>query len=116
MSFRPDPEQKQSDAKQKVTLYLSPELYRKLKIQAAVEVEPMSVMAERALQFYLEHSDVVETLYGSTHQVHHCPACSHPFVLQHGQVKSLCLVDGSEAGFDQAWDPGSPKQDELVPC
>jgi hypothetical protein len=37
--------------KQKVTLYLTSELHRQLKIKAAVEVETMSTIAERALEY-----------------------------------------------------------------
>jgi hypothetical protein len=40
--------------KQKVTLYIPPELHRKLKIKAAVESEPMSSIAERAIVFLPE--------------------------------------------------------------
>ncbi len=126
MSYRSD--QEQSDSKQKVTLYLSPELHRNLKIHAAVEMESMSKMAEKALSFYLDHSEVFEGIQGSTHQVHRCPKCSHPFVLRQGEVSSLpeqangpLLLDGSEADFSQStWgSPDSqdqPKHDELVPC
>jgi len=46
--------------KQKVTLYLSPELHRQLKIKAAVESEPMSSIAERAIIFYLGNSELVD--------------------------------------------------------
>ena len=78
--------------KQKVTLYLPPELHRQLKIKAAVEAQPMSLIAERALSFYLTHSEVVDQLeasYGRTHQVHSCPECSSPVVLLEGELVSL---------------------------
>jgi len=47
-------------AKQKVTLYLSPELHRRLKIRAAIDAEPMSELAERAIVFYLAHPELVD--------------------------------------------------------
>jgi len=47
-------------AKQKVTLYLSPELHRRLKIRAAIDAEPMSELAERAIVFYLAHPELMK--------------------------------------------------------
>jgi len=130
MSHRSEQEQKHTEAaKQKVTLYLPAELHRTLKIRAAVEMEPMSVLAEKALSFYLDHPELIEGAYGNTHRVHHCPACTHPFIVQSGQVQSLpnqsssdVILDGSEADLVQAdWGgsdefPDNSKQDELVPC
>lgn len=131
MSHRSEQEQKQTDvAKQKVTLYLPAELHRHLKIRAAVEMEPMSVLAEKALSFYLDHPELIEGVYGDTHRVHHCPACTHPFILQAGQPRSLpdpsspaVILDDSETELVQAdWSSPSDessdnsKQDELVPC
>lgn len=79
--------------KQKVTLYLSPELHRQLKIRAAVDAEPMSAIAEKALVFYLDHPDVVDELeadaYGSTYQVYDCPDCHSALVFNSGEVTSL---------------------------
>ncbi|MDX2271509.1 MAG: hypothetical protein NW237_06100 [Cyanobacteriota bacterium] len=126
MSYRSEQDFEQSTSKQKVTLYLSPELHRNLKIRAAVEMEAMSVMAERALSFYLDHPDMIENAFGRSHQVHYCPECSQPLVLRQGELaavtshtcSSVILEDG-ESDFVQAtW--GSPdtssKRDELVPC
>jgi hypothetical protein len=74
--------------KQKVTLYLPPDLHRQLKIQAAVADEPMSSLAQKAIGFYLTHPEVVEPiepdLHGQTHQIHHCPACETAVVLRDG--------------------------------
>ena len=78
--------------KQKVTLYLPPELHRKLKIKAAVESEAMSSLAERALVFYLNHPEIVdeiETAYGRTHQVYACPECATSVVLRSGELVAL---------------------------
>ncbi len=81
--------------KQKVTLYLPPELHRQLKIRAAVDSEPMSALAEQAIDFYLAHSDVVEQVeasrgvYGAAHQMYNCPECHTPMTLRSGEVVSL---------------------------
>ena len=84
-------------AKQKVTLYLSPELHRRLKIRAAIDAEPMSELAQRAIVFYLEHPelvDEVEESYGRTHRVYNCPECAISVVIQEGEMISL----GSQPG------------------
>jgi hypothetical protein len=77
--------------KQKVTLYLPPDLHRQLKIRAAVADEPMSTLAERALGFYLTHPEMVEQgeVHGRTHQIHHCPECDVAVVLQEGSLVAL---------------------------
>ena len=78
--------------KQKVTLYLPPELHRRLKIGAAVSGEAMSAIAQKAIVFYLEHADVVdevEASHGRTHQVYHCPECETGVVLKKGELVSL---------------------------
>ena len=81
--------------KQKVTLYLPPELHRQLKIRTAVDSEPMSAITERAIVFYLAHPEVVEETeashspYGSTHRVYACPECESSMVLKGGDMVSL---------------------------
>lgn len=78
--------------KQKVTLYLPPELHRQLKIRSAVDVEPMSAIAQKAIVFYLKHPELVEEAgeaHGKTHQVYSCPECSHPLVVRESQLRSL---------------------------
>lgn len=78
--------------KQKVTLYIPPELHRQLKIKAAVETEPMSAIAERALAFYIEHSDVVEELessVGTAHRVYACPECATSVVVRADELVAL---------------------------
>jgi hypothetical protein len=116
--------------KQKVTLYLPPELHRKLKIRAAVDSEPMSTLAERALSFYLLHSDVVEQTeaYGSTHRIHSCPSCDSSLVLRDEQLVELGAQSSVLLDDDQSFRVESmPLQDagegapegelaELVPC
>ncbi len=79
--------------KQKVTLYLPPELHRQLKIRAAVETEPMSAIAERAIAFYMQHPEVVEeietSVAGSTHQVYNCPECTSSVILRSNELVTL---------------------------
>jgi len=75
--------------KQKVTLYLPAELHRNLKIRAAVDGEPMSALAERALLFYLEHPEAIaeaEAAVGRNHRVYHCPDCATPSVVRDGEL------------------------------
>ncbi|MBE9186707.1 MAG: hypothetical protein JGK17_01455 [Microcoleus sp. PH2017_10_PVI_O_A] len=113
--------------KQKVTLYLPPELHRQLKIKAAVETEPMSSIAERAIVFYLgnpELVDEVEASYGQTHRVYTCPECTGSVVMRDGELASVTSqpsvlaeqelpvkqVSGVSASTAQ------PGEEELVPC
>lgn len=75
--------------KHKVTLYLPPELHRQLKIKSAVDFEPMSALAERAIVFYLTHSDVVDEVeqsHGQANKIYDCPHCSSPFIVKDGEV------------------------------
>jgi hypothetical protein len=77
--------------KQKVTLYLPPQLHRQLKIRSAVDADSMSNIVEKAVEFYLNHSDVVDgiELHGSTHQIYNCPECEHPVVIRDGEMVAL---------------------------
>lgn len=113
--------------KQKVTLYLSPDLHRKLKIRAAVDAESMSALVERAVVFYLAHPelvDEVEAAYGQTHQVYNCPECTSSVVVRDGELLSLqnqptILENDKELAAQSAQQMGShPNQpgEELVPC
>ncbi|QLE54672.1 hypothetical protein [Nostoc sp. TCL26-01] len=113
-------------AKQKVTLYLSPELHKKLKIRSAVDSEPMSELAERALVFYLTNSDLVEELedsaYGRTHRVYSCPSCDSSLVLRDGELVALGnqpgLIGQDHLPIDEMAEAEThPKgEEELVPC
>ncbi len=109
-------------AKQKVTLYLSPELHRKLKIRSAVDSEPMSELAERALVFYLANSELVdEASYGTTHRVYSCPSCESTLALRDGELVALGKQPGvigeplpiEEMEKEEAHPKG---EEELVPC
>lgn len=79
--------------KQKVTLYLPPGLHRQLKIRAAVDLDSMSAMVERALMFYLEHPELVDEAenasHGRTHQVFNCPECQSAMVQREGEMVAL---------------------------
>lgn len=49
-------------------------------------------MVERALSFYLEHSEVVEQYsesHGQTHRVYSCPTCKSPAVIRDGELVTL---------------------------
>ncbi len=78
--------------KQKVTLYLSPELHQQLKIRAAVDGEPMSSIAERAIAFLLRHPEAVETLeavQGQVHRILECPECSARLIFRQSELTAL---------------------------
>lgn len=113
--------------KQKVTLYLPPKLHRQLKIRAAVDIESMSTIVERAIVFYLEHPDLVdevEASYGRTHRVYSCPECTTSVVLREGEMVAL----ENEVGILQEDLPvekvreevtshtDSQGEEQLVPC
>ncbi len=76
--------------KQKVTLYLPPATHRQLKIAAAVNVESMSEMVEKAVAFYLQHPEIVEeqadAQHGRTHRVYHCPECNSALAQRDGEL------------------------------
>jgi hypothetical protein len=110
--------------KQKVTLYLSPELHRQLKVQAALHAEPMSEIAQRALEFYLAHPEVVNECgesHGQSHRVYSCPECTAPVVLREGEMMSLSKRSGL-VGEDLLLEnvpveaTGQQGEEQLVPC
>ncbi|BAZ05255.1 hypothetical protein [Calothrix sp. NIES-3974] len=114
-------------AKQKVTLYLTPEVHKKLKINSAISSEPMSELAERALVFYLANSELVdgyEGVYGSTHRVYNCPHCESPLVLRDDELvalgKQAGIIAQEELDFDVIADGENEScpqgEGELVPC
>lgn len=110
-------------AKQKVTLYLSPELHRRLKIRSAVESEAMSELAERALVFYLTNSELVDEIensYGRAHRVYSCPSCESSLVLHDGELVALGNqpgIIGEPSSIELEESKSQPKgEEELVPC
>lgn len=113
--------------KHKVTLYLPPKLHSQLKIRSAVDLEPMSAIAERAIVFYLEHPEVideVEASHGQVHRIYSCPSCSTSLVLREGEMSSLqdqpavLAEDGASVTRVQEGcsDPEQHDEGELVPC
>ena len=79
--------------KQKVTLYIPPDLHRKLKIRAAIDTESMSALVSKAVSFYLHNPEVVEQLeaqlQGTRHRGHVCPECDAAMLLRDGNLVSL---------------------------
>lgn len=78
--------------KHKVTLYLPPDLHRQLKIRSAVDAEPMSSIAQRAIVFYLSHPEVVdevEIVHGRSHQIYSCPECDCSLVMKGSEMAAL---------------------------
>ncbi|MCC0178116.1 hypothetical protein I4641_14115 [Waterburya agarophytonicola K14] len=113
-------------SKQKITLYIPPELHRRLKIKAAVDVESMSVLVEKAISFYMQYPEKVEeieaSIQGKTHQVHFCPECSAAVVERDGNLVSLSnpktIVDDeiSLKVTDRTERSGESNEEELVSC
>jgi hypothetical protein len=109
-------------AKQKVTFYLTPEIHRRLKIRSAIDSEPMSELAEKAIGFYLTHPEMVEeveTIHGRTHQLYACPECATTVVVKDGEMVAI----GSQSGVlneqltvAQVTPGAAAGQEELVPC
>lgn len=123
MHTRVRPLKSYMQAKQKVTLYLSPELHRRLKIRAAIDSEPMSELAERALVFYLAHPEVVEEVeasHGQNHRVYACPECATSVVIREGEMVPLSgqpgVIDKDQVSVPQVPQPGTEKEEKLVPC
>ena len=109
-------------AKQKVTFYLTPEIHRRLKIRSAIDSEPMSELAEKAIVFYLTHPETVEeveTSHGRTHQLYACPECATTVIVKDGEMVAMGSQPGvvSEESLTVAQvTPGAASQEELVPC
>lgn len=112
--------------KQKVTLYIPPDLHRKLKIRAAVDADTMSSLVERAVSFYIDNPDKVDEIeassQGRTHQVHFCPECETAVVMRDSKLVSLKQQPGVvteelplslRSGVDNS--EGS-QGENLVPC
>jgi len=108
----------------KVTLYLPPDLHRQLKVQSALDGEPMSAIAERAIDFYLSNSEVVNDggIYGQTHRIHRCPSCAASLVDRDGELRLLTQVASSSKAsvltseVEISTDNRQPGEGELVVC
>ena len=113
-------------SKQKITLYIPPELHRRLKIKAAVDVESMSSLVEKAIAFYMQFPEQVDEIqssaHGETHQIHFCPDCTSPMVMREGEMVSLSSspsVLEEELPLEVANQPEEsekPNEEELVSC
>jgi hypothetical protein len=112
-------------SKQKITLYIPPELHRKLKIKAAVDIESMSALVEKAIAFYMQFPDKVDeirsSVHGQTHQIHMCPDCDSPIVMRDGEMVSLssrAVIEDSIAleVTNQGSSSEKPNEEELVSC
>ncbi|CDN11930.1 MAG: hypothetical protein HRU34_15785 [Richelia sp.] len=110
--------------KQKVTLYLSPELHKRLKVRSAVDSEPMSELAERALGFYLANSELVdeaEAVYGRAHRVYSCPTCDSSLLIRERELVALGnqpgVVTQESILLEEQENEKIPQDEgELVPC
>jgi hypothetical protein len=121
---------KQMSDKQKVTLYLPPDVHRNLKIKAATGGESMSGLVEQAVMFYLNHSEVVEELeqqeHGQTYRLYECPQCESALIIQEGEltpVEAQPSVKTEEIATEQVsqqvktqGSDYSQDQEQLVPC
>lgn len=87
----------------------------------------MSVIAERAIVFYLTHPgvvDEVEMSHGQVHRVYNCPECTNALVLQDDELVALGNQPGILADDElqvvkvQGAHPNPDQQgeQELVPC
>jgi len=113
-------------SKQKVTLYIPPELHRKLKIKAALDTESMSAIMEKAITFYMQYPEKVEEIefasHGKTHQIHFCPECEEPLVMKKGELTSITSNDvliANEISLKvagQSGNSGESSEEELVSC
>lgn len=113
-------------SKQKVTLYIPPDLHRKLKIRAAIDAESMSTLVEKAISFYIQHPEQVEGIeastQGKTHQVHICPECDAAMVIKEGEMVSLRNQPGivsDEIPLSIRGDVDTSEEshgESLVPC
>lgn len=116
--------------KQKVTLYLPPDIHRQLKVKAATAGESMSGLVEQAVVFYLNHSEVVEEVqhqkYGQSYRLYECPQCESPLIMEEGELVALKAqpsVKTEELATEQvsqqvktADHSDSQDQEQLVPC
>jgi hypothetical protein len=73
--------------KVKVTLYISPDVHRKLKIVSAVTAVSMSSIVEQSINSYLEHLEREDM--GEANQLHNCPECAHPLVFRAGKLSAV---------------------------
>jgi len=80
---------------QKVTFYLTPELHKQFKIRSVIDHEPMSSIAERALNFYLASPETIENSKSGVKEV----------IVREGQFQLIRFAE--EESSEQS---GSPVQ------
>lgn len=111
--------------KQKVTLYLPEGIHKQLKVKAALELNSMSAIVEKAVAFYLKHPEKIEEIeastVGKTHQVHICPECDAAMVMNNGTMVSLknqpsVITEELPLEVRQAVEAGSTEGENLVTC
>ncbi len=114
-------------AKQKVTLYLPDELHRQFKIRSAIDGETMSLMAQRAIEFYLDNVDLLGESSdgcGQSHRIHACPKCAASVAIkgdeldlihEHSELESLILTDLDRIA-ELRNNSKSPDEGELITC
>jgi hypothetical protein len=113
--------------KQKVTIYLPPQIHRQLKIRAVIDEESMSALVEKAIGFYLKYPEKVEEIeaaaYGKTYQVHVCPECEAALVMKEDRMVSIkrqpsIVADEFPIEVPETSLPrgGTEGEAELVPC
>ncbi|MBF2057643.1 MAG: hypothetical protein IGQ45_10610 [Cyanobacterium sp. T60_A2020_053] len=109
--------------KQKVTLYLPPNLHRQLKVKAAIDTDSMSALVEKAVNFYLKHPETVEEIeasYGKTHQIHICPECESPMLMRDGDMVSLknqpTVVEEEYSLIGDGVELEDTSDQQLIPC
>lgn len=97
--------------KHKVTLYIPPELHRKLKVKAALDSDSMSDITQRALSFYLNHSEVVAeveaTKFGHSHRIYDCPSCQASVLLKDQNLVAVAagsMVESDSSFVEDAFD------------
>jgi len=84
----------------------------------------MSALAEKALQFYLTHSDVVEehSGHGNAYRTYSCPSCSDAVVVKEGELMSVKDVADASSSDLNVEMPGvvsegsRPEEGQLVHC
>ncbi|MGB3291640.1 MAG: hypothetical protein WBB01_01470 [Phormidesmis sp.] len=87
----------------------------------------MSSMAERAIEFYLGHAEVVEGLgevQGQTHRIHACPKCEAPVAVREDGLalihrhaeQQVEVLTGLERISELGSDSKQPDEGELITC
>lgn len=85
----------------------------------------MSSLAEKAIEFYLSHSDVVEahSTHGQVHRIYDCPACAESLVVREGRLALVEEVVATQSDDELSMgvkepttEEDSPEEGRLVVC